>query len=56
MTHSDNFVSKCPGEKYIPECTQSVMIWSYIDGQDPGPIYFVEEIMRQDDTRHYSIS
>jgi len=55
MTHPDNFVRRRPNEKYLPECTQkivkhpqSVMIWACLDGQGPGPIYFVEGTMRQD--------
>jgi len=55
LTEGTQFVRRRPGEELEPSCIQSrlkhppsVMIWAAISAEGPGPLYFVEGMMRQD--------
>lgn len=58
MTESTHFVRRRSGEKYKDGCTinrvkhpAAVMIWGCITAAGPGPLYFVEGTLRQDQYR-----
>lgn len=53
VNETARFVRRRPNERYLEDCVirtvkhpPSVMIWSCISAEGPGPIYFVEGTMR----------